>query len=143
MAAQPLPHRKETQLRQLRTFSRPSLPAVHITCHCRVEHENGRIPRVKRALALAVLCCAPWCAKSQIPVNEAVGGVAVNAPAPGYPITARRNHWTGAGIFICKGRPDGTVSSVDVRQSTGHEILDQAAIAALRQWRFKMRAVIL
>ena len=94
---------------------------------------------MKRALALAVLCCAPWCAKSQIPVNEAVGGVAVNAPAPGYPITARRNHWTGAGIFICKVRPDGTVSSVDVRQSTGHEILDQAAIAALRQWRFKMR----
>jgi TonB family protein len=63
------------------------------------------------------------------------------APAPKYPLSARIHYWTGNGIFISKTRPDGTVSAVDVRQSTGHEILDQSAIAALRRWRFKAGAV--
>jgi Gram-negative bacterial TonB protein C-terminal len=80
-------------------------------------------------IALTLLCCAPWGVKSQVPVT---GGVAVYAPAPEYPITARRHHWTDAGIFVCKLRPHRTVSSVDVRKTTGHEILDQAAIAAVR-----------
>jgi TonB family protein len=30
----------------------------------------------------------------------------------------------------------GTVASVDVLRSTGHQMLDQAAIMAFRQWRF-------
>ena len=50
---------------------------------------------------------------------------------------ARVHYWTGNGIFVCKINSDGTVSAVNIKQSTGHEILDQAAIAALRRWRFK------
>jgi hypothetical protein len=30
---------------------------------------------------------------------------------------------------------------VEVLKSTGYEVLDQSAIAALRQWRFKLRGV--
>ena len=33
--------------------------------------------------------------------------------------------------------PMELLGSVDVLRSTGHEMLDQAAIAALRQWRFQ------
>ena len=101
-------------------------------CHCAVESKRGRIRRVKSALILALLCCAPWCAKSQ-----ASGPQRLYAPAPEYPLGARVHYWTGNGIFVCKISPDGTVSAVNVKQSTGHEILDQAAIAALRRWRFK------
>jgi hypothetical protein len=46
VAAQPLPHRKETQLRQLRTFSRPSLPAVHITLSLPRGEQKSTIRRV-------------------------------------------------------------------------------------------------
>jgi hypothetical protein len=38
----------------------------------------------------------------------------------------------------------GTVASVDVLRSTGHQLLDQAAITALQHWRFqpgKMEAI--
>jgi TonB family protein len=63
--------------------------------------------------------------------------MAVYAPAPEYPITARRHGWTGSGIFVCNLRPDGTVASVDVLQGTGHDILDQAGIATFRRWRFQ------
>ena len=59
------------------------------------------------------------------------------APRPEYPLAARKNHWTGAGVFACNLRSDGTVASVDVLRSTGYQILDQAAIAAFRQWRFQ------
>lgn len=96
---------------------------------------------MKRALALLVLCCAPWCAESQVSANNGVRGVAVAiyTPAPKYPTKARINHWTGAGVFVCTLRPDGNVSAVYVRQSTGHEILDQAAVEALRNWRVMVR----
>jgi TonB family protein len=94
---------------------------------------------MKRAVVLlSLLCFAPGIVKSQIRVHGPVSGVAVYAPSPDYPLTARRNHWTGAGTFRCKLRSDGTVSSVDVMKGTGHEILDQAAIAVLGQWRFKV-----
>lgn len=61
-------------------------------------------------------------------------------PAPEYPLGARVHYWTANGISVCKFSPDGTVSAVNVKQSTGHEIIDQAAIAALL--RFLVMAVI-
>jgi protein TonB len=62
---------------------------------------------------------------------------ALYAPRPEYPLAARQRHWTGAGLFACNIRSDGTVGSVDVLRSTGHQMLDQAAITAFRQWRFQ------
>ena len=41
------------------------------------------------------------------------------------------------GLFACNIRSNGTVASVDVVRSTGHQMLDQAAITAFRQWRFE------
>ena len=59
------------------------------------------------------------------------------APQPDYPTGALRRGWEGAGVLRCNVRPDGAVSSVIVLQSTGYEILDQAAIAAFHRWHFK------
>jgi len=61
---------------------------------------------------------------------------AIYAARPAYPMEARRRHMTGAGVFAMHVRPNGTVSSVSVIQSTGHAILDKAAIDAFIQWRF-------
>src|SRR6266480_6801274 len=58
-------------------------------------------------------------------------------PEPYYPIGAARRGWQGSGLFLCRLRPDGTVSSVIVLQSTGHDMLDQAGISAFQRWRFK------
>lgn len=66
---------------------------------------------------------------------------ATYAPKPDYSFEAR-SHWLeGRGIFSLNIRPDGTVESVDVAKSTGHPELDQSAIAAFRQWRFKPSVV--
>jgi TonB family protein len=61
---------------------------------------------------------------------------AIYAARPDYPIEARHKHMTGAGVFAMHIRRDGTVSSVSIIRSTGHKILDKAAIDAFIQWRF-------
>jgi hypothetical protein len=48
---------------------------------------------------------------------------ALYAPRPEYPLAAQKRHWTGHGVFACKIRSDGTVASVDVLRSTGHQML--------------------
>ena len=74
---------------------------------------------------------------SQVPDATRAKHFALYAPRPEYPLAARRRHWTGDGVFACNIRSDGTVASVEVLRSTGYQILDQAAIAAFRQWRFQ------
>lgn len=66
-----------------------------------------------------------------------VKAATLSSPQPVYPLAARKQHWTGAGVFVCHIRPDGMVAAVDVLRSTGHQVLDQAAITALRHWRFQ------
>ena len=56
------------------------------------------------------------------------------SPAPVYPVEARKQHWGGTGIFEVQFRR-GVAVGVFVTMSTGHKALDNAAVAALRQWR--------
>jgi TonB family protein len=57
-------------------------------------------------------------------------------PRPFYPAEARRLRLEGSGVYAMNIRPDGTVQSVAVLKSSGHIILDEAAAAALVQWRY-------
>jgi len=57
------------------------------------------------------------------------------APAPEYPKEALKKHWGGFGIFEVQCRRDGKVWAVFVTLSTGHKVLDDAAVATLHQWR--------
>jgi TonB family protein len=59
-------------------------------------------------------------------------------PRPEYPQYARSRGWEGAGMYVMNiNKKTGLVSSVDVIKSTGHRILDDAVVAALRRWKFK------
>jgi TonB family protein len=61
---------------------------------------------------------------------------------PDYPVQARRNRWTGEGLFsITFDFASGRVQKIQIVRSTGHPILDSAATAALRQWRAKPRSL--
>jgi TonB family protein len=66
----------------------------------------------------------------------------VYAPKPDYPIDARARHITGSGIVVIRIHvKTGRVVEARVWRSTGHAILDQAAIRAFSQWRFKPGAL--
>jgi TonB family protein len=60
------------------------------------------------------------------------------APRPEYPSVARAQHLTGSGVAVVQVDPSsGQVTSARILDSTGHKILDDAALKAFRQWRFK------
>lgn len=63
---------------------------------------------------------------------------ALSTPRPDYPDAVRDRGITGQGVFIANlDSKTGTVRSVATLRSTGNELLDQAALKALRQWKFK------
>jgi TonB family protein len=95
-------------------------------------HETRRIDHLPSLPPLVT--SKKWASKL---ATADIKAATVARPQPNYPLAARQQHWTGAGVFLCHIRPDGTVASVDVRRSTGHQVLDQAAITALQRWRFQ------
>jgi periplasmic protein TonB len=72
-------------------------------------------------------------ASTPIPMRDVIKAV-----KPDYPQEARRRHIMGSGIVVLNvDRASGRVTSVTMAQSTGHKILDDAAIHTFSQWRFK------
>ena len=57
--------------------------------------------------------------------------------APEYPFEARRNRWSGRGVYRAFVTPEGKVSRVIILHSTGHPVLDDMVIRATLQWRAK------
>ena len=57
-------------------------------------------------------------------------------PPPVYPALSRRLREEGKVLLLVRVSAQGHAESVQVRQSSGFERLDDAAMAAVRQWRF-------
>jgi protein TonB len=64
-----------------------------------------------------------------------VAGAADNAP-PAYPAAARRRGEQGRVLVRADVSADGAPLAVMVAQSSGHTVLDEAAVAAVRHWQF-------
>lgn len=62
-------------------------------------------------------------------------GSILNSP-PGYPWQARIMGWEGTVVLRIGVAATGSVDSVQIRQGSGFWVLDEAAAAAVRQWRF-------
>lgn len=58
-------------------------------------------------------------------------------PLPRYPLVARRRGWEGRVVLHVQVSVDGQPLSVLVAQSSRVDILDEAAVAALKNWRFE------
>ena len=57
-------------------------------------------------------------------------------PAPAYPSQSRRLKEEGTVLLLVRVSAQGTPLSVEVRNSSGFERLDEAGLQAVRQWRF-------
>jgi TonB family protein len=94
---------------------------------------------------LVVLSGSPLLAMSPRASAEIVGQYRqslVYGPQPDYPAEARARHLIGSGMFLIRVPvKTGRVIEVRVVQSTGQALLDAAAVAALKQWRFKPGAI--
>ena len=60
------------------------------------------------------------------------------APKPEYPLEARAKHLGGSGVIMLDVNVEtGQVTAARMSKSTGHALLDEAALNAFRRWRFK------
>jgi len=57
-------------------------------------------------------------------------------PEPGYPMLSKRLGEEGKVLLRVLVNPEGLAEQVEVRQSSGHARLDQAALGTVRRWRF-------
>ncbi|OGT11330.1 MAG: hypothetical protein A3F73_14540 [Gallionellales bacterium RIFCSPLOWO2_12_FULL_59_22] len=60
----------------------------------------------------------------------------LNNPLPPYPMTARRMGWQGRVVLNVEVLASGLPGQVKLHQSSGHDVLDSAAIRAVSGWRF-------
>jgi len=104
---------------------------------------SSTIPAHVHLVAIALL--SSWHPSFAQPTPDQIAkakALAVYAPRPAYPYEARSKHLTGSGIVLLNVDPSsGNVTSVQLLKSTGHKILDNSALEAFRQWRFKPGSV--
>lgn len=58
-------------------------------------------------------------------------------PKPTYPAFARRLGHEGRVIIRVRVLPTGAVGAADVARSSGYAVLDEAALATIKRWRFR------
>jgi protein TonB len=67
--------------------------------------------------------------------------VVIRNTPPIYPETARRAGWEGRVTVRVEVSADGLPMSVALQKSSGYGILDQAALRAVKTWRFQPRTM--
>ncbi|RQS61564.1 energy transducer TonB [Burkholderia sp. Bp8963] len=85
------------------------------------------------APAAPAAATAPATQKTTLPDGNADY---LHNPAPDYPATAQDYGWQGRVVLHVHVRADGSPDSIEVRRSSGHRVLDDAAVAAVRHWSF-------
>jgi protein TonB len=60
----------------------------------------------------------------------------LNNPRPAYPMAARRMGWDGRVVLNVEVLATGYCGDASVFQSSGHEVLDNAALRTVKGWRF-------
>lgn len=56
--------------------------------------------------------------------------------APAYPVEARKNNWQGTVILRILVSAQGTIEYAIVSKSSGYQVLDDAALQSVKNWRF-------
>jgi protein TonB len=79
----------------------------------------------------------PAPAKVEEPITEANGSAAyLNNPPPAYPKAAQRLGMQGRVLLRVQVLANGSVGALEVKQSSGKPVLDEAALAAVKNWIF-------
>lgn len=60
----------------------------------------------------------------------------ISATPPRYPLDSRRKHEQGTVVLAVMLGLDGTVSDISISKSSGFDRLDNAALSAVRRWRW-------
>jgi len=97
------------------------------------------IPQPAAPKLAAVAAPAPPAPPAPPSVVQAsdLGSRMVAGKAPSYPTESRRKHEQGTVVLTLTLGFDGRVADIGVSRSSGFDRLDQAALAAVRKWRWE------
>ncbi len=56
---------------------------------------------------------------------------------PAYPAVARMRGYEGIVLVVAEVLPDGCVGNMRIKKSSGHDVLDQSAMEAVKPWKFE------
>jgi protein TonB len=92
-----------------------------------------------QVLSLTVLLagCGKGADQAAAPVIPPTELAAIQTPPPAYPAEAECNSNGGTTVLRVTVAQDGVPAQVAQVQSSGNQALDQAAIAAVRGWKFR------
>jgi protein TonB len=74
--------------------------------------------------------------RDQVQVAARFDAASLDNPRPVYPLAARRRGLQGGVLLTAHIRADGSCAEVRLARSSGHPLLDTAAVTAVQQWRF-------
>ena len=60
----------------------------------------------------------------------------IENPHPEYPIIARKKGWQGRLLLAVHIDKNGNVLNIDVKETSGYEILDRVSLKTIRDWKF-------
>jgi TonB family protein len=117
---------------------------IRLSSPCRNDLGSHPIAAVMRclfillALSSLVFSAAAAPSKQDATLEKRAKAVVISAPYPDYPYAARRAKITGRCLVeMHVDSSTGVVTNAVLAESSGHAILDNAALSACRRWRFK------
>jgi len=112
----------------------PSAPTVSLPeSHLPAGNKTSPVPAQSRAKSETGM---PTQVKGEAISPPQFGAAYLNNPKPVYPSAARRMGMEGTVMLKVFVSRDGSAIKIEVAQSSGYEILDSAALQAVRNWRF-------
>jgi len=100
------------------------------------EQPSQSPPQVAAALPQAANNQTPVAPVSDTFVPPKSNLAYLNNPKPVYPLDARQRHLEGLVVLKVFVTAEGGAQHVKVERSSGHEVLDESALNAVREWRF-------
>ena len=103
--------------------------------------EDGELHAGTGGLGTAAPAPPPPAPAPPAPVAEPVvqareGANYLKNPRPAYPRRAKRERLEGTTLLRVQVQPSGKPAAVKVQKSSGHELLDEAALESVAQWTF-------
>ncbi len=126
-----------------RTTSQPVQPQLEVMSLAApfLTHMPSRNPAIftSRAPPTIHRSLTPQVLKARAPgtgsISKSKVGFGRTIP-PVYPRIARESGWEGTVLVRLSVQPDGSPDFITVRKSSGHPVLDHAAVDAIKRWRF-------
>lgn len=104
-----------------------------------VQVATSPAPAPQVAVASSVTAPGPSAPQAAPPAIESMGDMSstmIQAVPPGYPMESRRRQEEGVVVLMVLLGIDGRVSDISVSRSSGYGRLDNAALSAVRRWRW-------